>query len=167
MRPVNLIPVEDRRGGQAPLRSGPLAYILLGALVALLVGVTALVLTSNQISEKESEIVTLEAEDSRAEAQATVTRELEHQTVSPEMREKLILAEQQYLFEMAHREVLAEATLASLRHSVARDLTPEGVLRNRVRFDPATESVVGDGEAAKLARPLYRDPWEFPKQYLG
>jgi Tfp pilus assembly protein PilN len=71
VRPVNLIPVEDRRGGQAPLRSGPLAYILLGALVALLVGVTALVLTSNQISEKESEIVTLEAEDSRAEAQAT------------------------------------------------------------------------------------------------
>lgn len=71
MRPVNLIPVEDRRGDQAPLRSGPLAYILLGALVALLVGVTALVLTSNQISERESEIVTLEAEDSRAEAQAT------------------------------------------------------------------------------------------------
>ena len=71
MRPVNLIPVEDRRGGQAPLRSGPLAYLLVGALVALLAGVTALVLTSNQISEREGEVATLEAEDSRAEAEAT------------------------------------------------------------------------------------------------
>jgi Tfp pilus assembly protein PilN len=71
VRPVNLIPVEDRRGDQAPLRSGPLVYILLGALVALLAGVTVLVLTSNQISERESEVVTLEAEDSRAETEAT------------------------------------------------------------------------------------------------
>ena len=34
MRPVNLIPPEDRRGQHAPLRTGPLAYILVGALVA-------------------------------------------------------------------------------------------------------------------------------------
>ena len=34
MRPINLIPPEERRGSQAPLRSGPLAYILVGALVA-------------------------------------------------------------------------------------------------------------------------------------
>ena len=34
MRPVNLIPPEDRRGEQAPLRTGPLAYVLVGALVA-------------------------------------------------------------------------------------------------------------------------------------
>jgi hypothetical protein len=52
MRPVNLIPAEDRRGEHAPLRTGPLAYVVLGALVALLVGVTALVLTGNQISER-------------------------------------------------------------------------------------------------------------------
>ena len=53
MRPVNLIPPEERRGEQAPLRTGPLAYILLGALVAVLVGVTALVLTGNQISDTQ------------------------------------------------------------------------------------------------------------------
>ena len=34
MRPVNLIPPEDRRGQHAPLRTGPLAYIVVGALVA-------------------------------------------------------------------------------------------------------------------------------------
>ena len=69
MRPVNLIPPEDRRGEQAPLRTGPLPYILLGALVAVLVGVTALVLTGNQISESKSEVATLEGEDAVAAAQ--------------------------------------------------------------------------------------------------
>jgi Tfp pilus assembly protein PilN len=70
MRPVNLIPLEDRRGEQAPLRSGPLAYVLVGALVAVLVGVTALVLTGNQISDREAEITKLKREDSIAKARA-------------------------------------------------------------------------------------------------
>jgi Tfp pilus assembly protein PilN len=70
VRPINLIPPEERRGGQAPLRSGPLAYILVGALVAILAGVTALVLVSNQISERESEIARLEIEDAREAARA-------------------------------------------------------------------------------------------------
>ena len=33
MRPVNLIPPEDRRGERAPLRTGPLAYVLVGVLL--------------------------------------------------------------------------------------------------------------------------------------
>jgi Tfp pilus assembly protein PilN len=70
MRPINLIPAEERRGGQAPLRSGPLAYLLVGALVALLAGITALVLTNNQISEREGEVATLEVEDARETAKA-------------------------------------------------------------------------------------------------
>jgi Tfp pilus assembly protein PilN len=70
MRPVNLIPPEDRRGEQAPLRTGPLPYILLASLVAVLIGVTALVLVSNQISESESEVATLESEDAVATAKA-------------------------------------------------------------------------------------------------
>jgi len=70
MRPVNLIPAEERRGEHAPLRSGPLAYVVLGALVAVLIGVTALVLTGNQIAERKSEVATLEAEDAAASAEA-------------------------------------------------------------------------------------------------
>lgn len=70
MRPVNLIPPEDRRGDQAPLRTGPLAYILLGALVVVLAGVTALVLLGNQIDESKSEVATLKGEDAAASAQA-------------------------------------------------------------------------------------------------
>jgi Tfp pilus assembly protein PilN len=70
MRPVNLIPPEDRRGASAPLRTGPLPYVLVGALVAVLAGVTALVLVGNQISEREGEVATLEREDAQAAAKA-------------------------------------------------------------------------------------------------
>jgi hypothetical protein len=40
-------------------------------------------------------------------------------------------------------------------------------LGRSIRFDPATEKIVGDSEAARLAIPKYRAPWKFPKQYLN
>jgi Tfp pilus assembly protein PilN len=70
MRPVNLIPPEQRHGSQSPLRTGPLPYLLLGGLVALLVGVALLVVTSNQVSERKSEVVTLKREDEAAQKRA-------------------------------------------------------------------------------------------------
>jgi len=70
MRPVNLIPPEERRGEQAALRTGPLAYIVLGALVAVLGGAVALVLVGNQISEREAEVATLRSEDAAAAVRA-------------------------------------------------------------------------------------------------
>jgi Tfp pilus assembly protein PilN len=70
MRPINLIPPEERRGQHAPLRSGPLAYILVGALVAVLAGVTAVVLVGNQVDEREAEVASLEREDAAAAAKA-------------------------------------------------------------------------------------------------
>lgn len=70
MRPINLIPPEDRRGEHAPLRTGPLAYIVLGALVLALVGVIALVLADNQVGERESEVAKLEREDAAATVKA-------------------------------------------------------------------------------------------------
>ncbi|MEI6782736.1 MAG: Gfo/Idh/MocA family oxidoreductase [Verrucomicrobiota bacterium] len=39
-------------------------------------------------------------------------------------------------------------------------------LGRSIRFDPATEKIVGDPEAARLAVPTYRAPWKFPEQYL-
>lgn len=70
MRPVNLIPPEERRGDSAPLRTGPMPYVLLAALVALLVGVAAMVLTNNEIGERQSEVAKLEGEDTVAAARA-------------------------------------------------------------------------------------------------
>lgn len=70
MRPVNLIPVEDRHGDNAPLRTGPVAYILLGALVLALAGVSMLVLANNQISDRQSELAKVKQEDAAAKARA-------------------------------------------------------------------------------------------------
>jgi Tfp pilus assembly protein PilN len=70
MRPVNLIPREDRRGESAPLRTGPLAYVVVGALVLVLAGVTALVLTGNQVADRKAEVERLERADAAAAARA-------------------------------------------------------------------------------------------------
>ncbi len=70
MRPVNLIPKEDRPGGHRPMRSGPIAYIVVGALVAALLGVTALVVTENRIGDLNEEVTQVEGETAAAEAKA-------------------------------------------------------------------------------------------------
>jgi Tfp pilus assembly protein PilN len=70
MRPVNLIPAEERPGSSRPMRGGPIAYVIVGALATALIGVIVLVLTNNQISEREAEATTVRAETHAAEAKA-------------------------------------------------------------------------------------------------
>jgi Tfp pilus assembly protein PilN len=70
MRAVNLIPPDLRRGDHAPLRTGPVAYIVVGALALALLGVTLLVLAGNEVSEKKSEATTLQRQDAAARARA-------------------------------------------------------------------------------------------------
>lgn len=67
MRPVNLIPVEDRRGEAAPLRAGALSYMLLGALALVLAGIVGVVLTGNQITDSKNELTDLKARQKVAE----------------------------------------------------------------------------------------------------
>jgi Tfp pilus assembly protein PilN len=52
------------------MRSGPLAYVIVGALAAAVIGVTVLAVTGNQISESKAEITQLESETSAVEARA-------------------------------------------------------------------------------------------------
>ena len=55
-----------------------------------------------------------------------------------------------------HYNVSMAVTLANVAYKVGRS----------IRVDPQTLRIVGDEQAAKLARPVYRDPWKFPAQYL-
>ena len=55
-----------------------------------------------------------------------------------------------------HIKVDLPLTLGNLSYKLGRT----------IRFDPASESIVGDPEAAKLAIPSYRAPWRFPTDYL-
>jgi Tfp pilus assembly protein PilN len=70
MRPVNLIPREERRGERAPLRVGKLSYVLVGGLVVALVAVTATVLVGNQVKDREAELASLEQQELAATQQA-------------------------------------------------------------------------------------------------
>ena len=40
-------------------------------------------------------------------------------------------------------------------------------LGRSIRFDPQTERIVDDADAARRAIPEYRAPWKFPKEYLS
>ncbi|MBI3681907.1 MAG: Gfo/Idh/MocA family oxidoreductase [Acidobacteria bacterium] len=55
-----------------------------------------------------------------------------------------------------HYKVDLAITLANLSYQLGRS----------VRFDPKAEKIVGDKQAVKLARPVYRRPWKFPAEYL-
>ncbi|MFT3863539.1 MAG: hypothetical protein QM729_04645 [Solirubrobacterales bacterium] len=73
MRPINLIPEDERRRGSrggAPAPGSPLAYLIVGALAIGLIGVVMYVLTSNTISDRESEVAGLQAEKAAATAKA-------------------------------------------------------------------------------------------------
>jgi Tfp pilus assembly protein PilN len=77
MRPINLIPLDERRGQRAHLRSGPLAYVLVGALLVAFAGVYMLVSAGNAISDRETQLASLEqqldANQARAEALQSFT----------------------------------------------------------------------------------------------
>lgn len=132
MRPVNLIPQEERRGQHAALRSGPLLYIAIGALVGALIGVTALVLTGNQISERKAEAAELHREDAATKAQAerlaayTAFRSLHDQRVATVTS----LADSRFDWERVMRELSlvlpSDVWLTNLGASVAPGVSIEG-----------------------------------------
>lgn len=70
MRPVNLIPLDQRRGDTAPVRTGPLAYVVVGFLAAVLVAVIAVVMLGNSIDGKRAEVASLEAQAAETQARA-------------------------------------------------------------------------------------------------
>jgi Tfp pilus assembly protein PilN len=77
VRPVNLIPADQRRGAARPGAdtSSPIrAYIVLGALGAALLCVLALVVTNNKINSKKEEVAKISTEAQSAKAQADALR---------------------------------------------------------------------------------------------
>jgi len=70
MRPVNLIPPEDRRGDRAPMRTGVFTYVLVGGLAVLLLLIAGTALTSKQVSDREAEKAKLDSQLTEATARA-------------------------------------------------------------------------------------------------
>ncbi len=70
MRPVNLIPPDERRGDRAAMRTGAFSYVLIGGLGVALLAVIALAFTSKQVSDRKSEVAQLESQEAAATAKA-------------------------------------------------------------------------------------------------
>lgn len=70
MRPVDLTPEELRLGARPLMRTGAIPYIVVGALVATLIGLALLVTTSTQVSEAKDEVTTLKQQNAVAEREA-------------------------------------------------------------------------------------------------
>jgi Tfp pilus assembly protein PilN len=127
MRPVNLIPPEDRRGDRAPLRAGALSYIVIGTCAAALVAVLALVLTGNSVTEKENELASLEVARDAADQRATALAPYAEFATLQQQREQTIrsLAESRFDWERVLRELAlvmpGNVTLGSLEAAVAKE----------------------------------------------
>jgi Tfp pilus assembly protein PilN len=107
MRPVNLIPSEERTGERRPMRSGPIAYIVVGALAAAVLGVALLITTDNQIADSKAQIAALEGETAAAEARA---QELSAYTQFHSLRQQRVdtvtsLADSRFDWERVMREL--------------------------------------------------------------
>src|SRR5215211_5782412 len=148
MRAVNLIPQDERRtAGSA--RAGLLSYFVLGALAAVLLGVTVLVLTSNQISERKAEITRLEQERDATQARADSLRAFADFSSMEEERTATVtaLAQSRFDWERVLRELSLvlppNVWLTELEGSVTNDVDLEDTV------DVETRSSV-DGPALEL-----------------
>lgn len=132
MRAINLIPPEQRRGQNAPLRAGPLAYVVLAALVVVLAGVTALVLAGNEVSDREAELARVESEDAAEAAKAerlsayTRFRDLSEQRTATVQS----LADSRFDWERVMRELSlilpGDVWLVELTATASPDVSVEG-----------------------------------------
>ncbi len=132
------------------MRGGPLAYILIGALVAALAGVTVLVITDNQISERKSEVAQLEQENTLAKAHAA---RLEAYTQFHRIRDRRIatvtdLADSRFDWERVMRELAlvlpGNVWLTNLTATANPQVSPEGAASIALRASvsgPALELV--------------------------
>jgi Tfp pilus assembly protein PilN len=131
MRAINLIPPEEQRG-RGPARGGALSYLVVGVLVAVLVGVTALVFTNKQISDREAEVTELEQRRDAVQARAESLQAFADFRAMQQARTATVtsLAQSRFDWERVIRELALvlpdDAWLVSLRASVSPEVQPEG-----------------------------------------
>jgi Tfp pilus assembly protein PilN len=143
VRPVNLIPPEERRGDKAPTRTGSLAYVVVGVLAAALLGVTAVVLTNNQVSDRKAEKASLEQQVATAQAKADRLGSFARFASTEQAREQTVasLAQSRFDWERVLRELAIvipqDVWLTNLTASVSATAASSG----------STSSTGGSGDA--------------------
>jgi Tfp pilus assembly protein PilN len=146
VRPVNLIPAEDRRGDSAPLRAGSTSYAIVGVLVLALIGVYLVVSAGNKISESENELAALETRKAQAEAAAAELADYGQFAQLEQTRSQTVSSLAQTRFDWDR--VLNELALV-----IPRRVTLEGVT-GAVGGDVSVSGGGADtGDAASIAGP--------------
>ena len=162
MRPVNLIPPEEQGAGtpKGQLRTGPAAYIIVGALALGLILVIAIAVTSKQISDRESEKAALTAELQEATARANSLKAFSDFRQVQEARTQTVssLAQSRFDWERVLRELSLvlpqEVWLLKMTGTVSPAVTVEGGAEVSIRDSiegPALEIIgctVGQEEVA-------------------
>jgi Tfp pilus assembly protein PilN len=150
VRPVNLIPPEERRGEKAPMRSGSLAYVVVAALGVALLAVVGVVLTNNQISDGRSQKSSLEAQVSTAQAEADRMSSFAEFASLQQAREQTVasLAQSRFDWERVLRELAIviphDVWLTGLNASVSPEAASAGASSSAGSTSSAgSESVTG------------------------
>jgi Tfp pilus assembly protein PilN len=131
MRPVNLIPPDERRGDSAPLRTGNMIYVLVAGMALLLLGVVAVALTSKQISDRNEEKAALEQELNQATTRANSLAAFSNFRAVQESRAATVtsLAQSRFDWSRALHELSlvlpSDISLSSLTGTVASDVQLE------------------------------------------
>jgi Tfp pilus assembly protein PilN len=167
MRPVNLIPLEQRRGEHAPSRTGVAPYAVVGVLAAALAGVSLLVLTSNQISDREAKLTETKQRSAALEAQAA---RVEAYTAFRKVRDQRTttvasLADSRFDWERVLRQLAlvlpSDAWLIGVTGTVNPDVSPDdsvGVAQRSEVPGPALElagCAISQDAVARLVSALH------------
>ncbi|HEV7769836.1 MAG TPA: hypothetical protein VGO66_04140 [Solirubrobacterales bacterium] len=136
------------------MRKGPLAYIVVGALLAAVAAVTVLVVTDNQISDREAEVTRLQTETAETEAE---TAELSayiqfHQAATQRIETATNLANSRFDWESPMRQLSLvlpdDVRLTSLTGTVKPGVSVDGAASISLRESIAGPALEMEGCAA-------------------
>jgi Tfp pilus assembly protein PilN len=170
MRPVNLIPKDQRRGLPGTGGAGLPTYVFLGALATAVLVVLALVITNNQINDRKGRVGELEARAARAEAAATALAPYGNFARLEEARIATVktLAESRFNWERViralSRTIPSDVWLVSFKGTLNADVQVEAeggeggtaTLRSKVATSPAIELTGCTYDHEAVARMMVR-----------
>lgn len=154
MRPVNLIPPEERRGDRSELRKGALAYVVVGLLAVALIVSVAMVTISSQISDRETQLASLKVREDAARARADALAPYAQFATMSAARHATVtsLAKSRFDWERVLRELALvipdDVWLVTTTGTVAPDLQIEGSTGNPLRGQAAGPALELTGCAA-------------------
>jgi Tfp pilus assembly protein PilN len=132
MRPVNLIPPDERRGDRAAIRAGSASYVVIAGLGVALLAVIALAFTSKQVSDRKQQVADLQQQEQQVTAKAQSLKSFTDFRAVQESREATVISLAQSRFDWQRvlnelaRVLPADVWLTQLAGSVSPTVQVDG-----------------------------------------